>query len=831
MNTTVRCMTEQQRIDRPYQSLLEASPIPTWIIDPATGRFLVVNDAALRQYGYTRDEFLAMSTERIRLPAENGPLRQYVHAHPSGSFVVSGSWHHRRKNGSVLQVELSAQNITFAGRPALLTFVVDPKSGRAPGALEISERQLQEAQALAQVGSWEWNIAANRVSWSDEFYRICDAPRGSPCGYDELMKRVHPKDRERVGRTIDEALTQRLPYIIEYECRIVRPSGEIRHILNRNLVSVDANGQPERMVGVFLDITDRCAAEDALVDSERSHRELAENALDLVTIINTEGFVQYTSPSVQRLLGFSTSELLGRSVLELIHPDDAPAVLEAIRRDLAEPNTTNTVEFRFRHRDGTWRVLESIGQAHEGRSGARTIVVNSRDVTDRKAEDRRRESLTRELRAAQLSAERATRAKSEFLANMSHEIRTPMNAVLGLTELLLDTELTAEQRRHLEMVRNSGEVLLALLNDILDLSKIEAEHLSLEAIPFDLAGLVQTTASLFALAARDRDLELLVDVGSDVPRYVLGDPTRLHQILTNLLGNAVKFTFNGEIVVTATLVGIDDGRATMHFAVRDTGVGIPPEKIESIFGQFSQVDSSTTRQYGGTGLGLAIARRLARLMGGELTVASAVRRGSEFSFTLSLPVEAGPASQVIAAPVRLDHVRALVVDDNATSRRIIREVLAPIGAEVSEASSGADALAALHHAVAEGLPYVIVLLDSQMPDRNGWSLADEIRHQPELAQTHLLMLTSLDERGGAEKCRELRIEGSLTKPVSRSDLVATIGSVLGRGETTGAIVTRHALTATRARLHVLLADDNVVNQEVASAMLRNRGHDVISCVN
>jgi len=819
-------MTEQQRCEAQYQLLFEASPAPSWLIDPETGRFLLVNDAALRLYGYTRDEFLGMTIEDLRLPKDAGPPTQNARAPSSGSLVVSGADHHRRKDGSVFVVQLTANETQLAGRPALLTWVCDPERQGACAALTGGERRLADAQALAHVGSWEWDLSAERATWSSELYRIFGVQPGSQSDFHGFMQCVHPDDRERVARLDADARAQRLPSF-DYECRILRPSGEIRYILHRNVVTFDADGTPVRMAGTALDITEQRRIEQALADSEQLHRELVEYSWDIVTMMSTEGVVQYMSPAGLRLLGRTPSDVLGRNLLEFIHPDDAPLVLEGLKHAVSEPANPNVVTIRFRHQDGTWRWLESIGKARERPPGVYTIVVNARDVSDRKIAEGWQQTLMADLRAAQLVAEAATRAKSAFLANMSHEIRTPMNAVLGLTELLLDSGLTAEQRRQLEMVRDSGSVLLTLLNDILDLSKIEADHVELEAIPLDLAGLVQSTANLFAAAARERDLELLVDFGPDVPPCVNGDPTRLRQILGNLLGNAIKFTHQGEVVLSAALGAIDNACATVRFSVRDTGIGIPSDKVGTLFNDFSQVDASTTRRYGGTGLGLAIVRRLVRLMGGEIAVTSEMGRGSEFSFTLRLPVAtAPPVCHVAAAPVRLAGVRALVVDDNATNRRIVREILAETGAAISEASSAAGALAALDRALGEGLPYTLALLDSQMPDRDGWSLAADIRGHPALAKTHLLMLTSAGQPDDAEKCRELGIQGYVVKPVSRSGLVEATQSILVGDGKPAALVSHHALGETRARLRILLAEDNAVNQEVAAAMLRRRGHEV-----
>jgi two-component system sensor histidine kinase/response regulator len=426
------------------------------------------------------------------------------------------------------------------------------------------------------------------------------------------------------------------------------------------------------------------------------------------------------------------------------------------------------------------------------------------------------------MRDARDLAERVARARSAFLANMSHEIRTPMNAVLGFVELILDTELTTEQRRALELVRSSSEALLMILNDILDYSKIEAEHLELESIPFDVSKVVHATASLLAVRAREKHLELLAEVDADVPRAVRGDPTRLRQVLMNLIGNAIKFTEQGEVVVSVGAAQTD-GSVTLSFLVRDTGIGIAPEHIGSVFKEFTQADSTMTRRYGGTGLGLAISQRLVKLMGGVLGVKSELGRGSEFGFSVTLPVES-------TSPIRatglaaLGGRRMLIVDDNQTNRRILREMLAAEGIKVDEASTAAEGLAALRR-----VRYDLAILDVQMPDMDGFQLATAVRGEKKLAKTNLLMLTSAGQRGDGERCRELGIRGYLTKPISRSDLLEALGTVLAGspGETgTPDVVTRHTIAESRASLRVLLAEDNPVNQQVAVAMLVKRGHEV-----
>src|SRR6266702_4274538 len=469
----------------------------------------------------------------------------------------------------------------------------------------------------------------------------------------------------------------------------------------------------------------------------------------------------------------------------------------------------------------------TLGMAIVARRAHLTLVDHLR-VTARLAvsEDaaKRAEAVMREARDL---AERTARARSAFLANMSHEIRTPMNAVLGFVELILDTELTTEQRRALELVRSSSEALLMILNDILDYSKIEADHLELEAIPFDVSKVVHATASLLAVRAREKHLELLAEVTPEVPRAMRGDPTRLRQVLMNLIGNAIKFTDQGEVVVSVTTALAADDVVHLRFAIRDTGIGIAPEQIGAVFREFTQADSTTTRRYGGTGLGLAISQRLVRLMGGEITVTSEVGRGSEFSFTLAFAADV-PASRA-AGLATLGGRRMLIVDDNQTNRRILREMLGAEGIKVEEATTAGEGLAAMRQAATKRAPYDLAILDVQMPDMDGFQLATAVRADRGLARTRLLMLTSAGQRGDGERCRELGIRGYLTKPLSRADLLEALGTVLaGPSEDAGTpeVVTRHTIAESRRTLRVLLAEDNPVNQQVAVAMLVKRGHEV-----
>ncbi|MEO8138216.1 MAG: response regulator [Gemmatimonadota bacterium] len=433
------------------------------------------------------------------------------------------------------------------------------------------------------------------------------------------------------------------------------------------------------------------------------------------------------------------------------------------------------------------------------------------------------------MREARDLAERAAETRSMFLANMSHEIRTPMNAVLGMVEIVLDSELSAEQRHSLELVRSSAESLLGVLNDVLDYSKIEAGHLDVEAIPFDLPKLVHTTASLLSVRAREKDLELIPDVASDVPVLVSGDPSRLRQVLTNLIGNALKFTVTGEVVVGVRAAPLEDGRPGVRFSVRDTGIGIAADRVGHIFEEFTQADGSTSRRFGGTGLGLTIAQRLVGLMGGRISVTTEIAKGSEFVFTLPYVMDPSQSAARPAKPVSLTGRRIIVVDDNSTNRRIYREILTAEGAAVDEAQDFASGQAALRGAVAAGTPPALAMIDVRMPGPDGFELAAAIRRNHALAGTAVLMLTSAGQRGDAARCRELGVSGYLTKPFSRSDLLETVAGILGGTVTKGAVgqvITRYTLSEARQPLRILLAEDNPVNQEVAATMLRRRGHRV-----
>jgi PAS domain S-box-containing protein len=597
-------------------------------------------------------------------------------------------------------------------------------------------------------------------------------------------------------------------------------------------------GAPPSNLALLEDITVPYERDEALRRSEERLSQIIE-----ATQVGTWEWNVQTGETVfnerwAELLGYRLAELEPVSIrtwTDRAHPDDLARSGALLGKHFSGELPYYDCEGRMRHKNGTWVWVQDRGRVTEWAADGKPLRMTGShsDITERKQAEEEVHASNEGLKSAMdlayemaSAADRANLAKSEFLANMSHEIRTPMNGVIGMTGLLLDTNLDAEQRRYAETVRNSGEALLAVLNDILDFSKIEAGKLEMESLDFDLRALLDDLAASLALRADEKGLEFVCGVAPEVPSYLRGDPGRLRQILLNLTGNAFKFTRAGEIVLRASLMEEAGGEVVVRFAVKDTGIGIQADKQALLFQKFSQVDASTSREFGGTGLGLAISKQLAELMGGQIRVESREGHGSEFSFTARFATQPGKA-RILPPAAGVSGAHLLVVDDNATNREVLLAQLQAWGARAEAAPDGPAALAALRRAYSVGIPFQAAILDLHMPGMDGTALAKAIKADETLRHIPLVLMTSMGQRGDGQRMEELGFAGYLPKPARQVDLFDVLAAVLAGTAVSRPeqpIITRHTVHEMhRGSARLLLAEDNLTNQQVALGILGKLG--------
>jgi PAS domain S-box-containing protein len=857
--------------------LLENLPVMVYGLD-ADGRFCLWNRECERVLGYRQAEILGHTRRELFERMYPDPeYRNRLLARIAGNNYRDLETTSTAADGTVricCWTNFSG-HVRVPGMPVWGVGIDVTDRRRTEDALRENERLMNSV--LGQLPGLAYRCLVDH-NWTVLFARGNFRPIGGIDAEDLAEGRIyygdilHPDDADRCARNVAEALARREPY--ENEHRIFDREGNVKWILARGTGIFAEDGTFRYLDGLNIDITERKQVEEAL--------RQANARLDLAVRGSNVGIWENDLPdgdfrdgrvhciNIMEQLGYPAPDgpLPYEAVVAPIHPDDRARLERSLRAYMAGQTPEYEVEFRARHADGTYRWILSRGVAVRDAAGKPIRFAGTRiDITQLKR-------IEEELRQAMEAAEAASRAKSEFLANVSHEIRTPMNAVLGMTDLALDTRLTDEQRNYLTIVNSSANSLLNVINDLLDFSKIEAGKLELDHTDFSLRGALNETLRALALRAHKKGLELVCHVKADVPDGLIGDAGRLRQVLLNLVGNAIKFTDEGEVVVrvqmskdgmtndqgmskdeapmtkaggpgTASSYGLGDSSffghssfVILHFSVRDTGIGIPREKQGTVFQAFEQGDNSTTRRYGGTGLGLSIASRLARLMGGDISVESEPGHGSTFRFTARFGRQADGAAAPPSRPrVDLRGLRVLIVDDNATNRLILEEWLRGWQTEPTAVGDGLTALNTLWRAVALGRPYSLVLLDGRMPGVDGLALAAEISQSPQLADCRVILLTSEDQPGGLARRRELGIAAVARKPIQQEELLETAQRVLSRtlpdgppedglaaGDADGAAPA--AESAPTRPLRVLVAEDNDLNQQVVQHLLARRGHAV-----
>jgi two-component system, sensor histidine kinase and response regulator len=779
------------------------------------GRVLEVNKSFVEMFGYGASEVVGMPAVDFVAPESREAVARHISTGSPEPYEAVAL----RKDGTTFDAEVRGKSSLYLGRAVRVTAIRDITDRKR------AERRLREAEHryralvekapavvyLQEIGSQD---AAMYMSPRIE---VLTGYSAEDCGDPDLRwLMVHPEDRERMQS--EDERPARPGEVVTTEYRVLHRDGHTVWVRNESVVVEDEVTGSRYWQGFMLDITEAKKAEEALRKSEERYRLVARATDETIWDSDILADEQTWNGAVETMFGYPPEQRTSTAWWEEhIHPGDRERILASVDAVLEGGGEVWSGEYRFRRADGAYSTVVDRAYVVYDADGKPTRMIGSMsDITGRKQYER-------ELRGAREEAERANRAKSEFLANMSHEIRTPMNGILGMTELLLDTPLSEEQREFAQTVRLSGQNLMMIINDILDFSKIEAGAMRLETIDLDLRSTVEDVTVLLGGRAQDKGLELASLVEHDVPEALRGDPGRLRQILTNLLSNAIKFTDEGEVIVRVELLGEDDGSATVRFEVSDTGIGISREQQQRLFLAFTQADASTTRRYGGTGLGLAISKQLVNLMGGEMRVKSEPGAGSAFSFTVTFekqPEYVRPARNV---PADLAGRRALVVDDNETNRAILEKQLSSWGVRTKAVEGGPEALEELR---STSEPYDLAVLDMQMPGMDGMELARRIKADHSFSPIRLVLLTSMGRRD--EEASQSGIQAYLTKPVRQSELYDALVTVMsGMTLEKKRLVTLHSLRRQKAGAHrVLVAEDNPVNQKVAQRMLENLGYQV-----
>ena len=810
-----------RKSERQLQLVVESAPHGLLIVNQ-DGVMVMVNAQIERVGGYPRQELLGQPMEML-IPERFKPdlRRAFVHALSSHVTDNNRTLSFQRKDGTEFPVELGLNAIDTPNGLHLLASIID-----------ITEREQQEA--AFRLAKFSMDQAAEAIYWIDPQANILDVNNAASLmlGYskDELCAMtVHDLNPDFQANMWPEfwAESQRRGTMVFETSHRAKDGRLIPIEVSVNYLAYEGK---EYHCAFARDITARRQTEQALRESEERYRLMIEDISDYAILtLDREGTVASWNSGARRLKQYEEAEILGRHFSCFYTPEDLALGLPArLLQQASAQGRAGNEGWRVRKDGSRFWADVTITAMHDHTGSIRGFSKVARDTTSRKQTESRLEQAAMEMECKNLElevandlAQTATEAKIRFLASMSHEIRTPMNAIVGMADLLAETTLTKEQKDYIDRFSRAANHLLELINDILDFSKIEADQLELEATDFNLPELVESAAELMAIRAHAKGLELIADIRMNVPETVTGDPTRLRQILVNLIGNAIKFTERGEVVIRVESAG----PSLVRFEVSDTGIGIPENKVRSIFENFTQVDSSTTRKFGGTGLGLSISKRLAELMGGEIEVSSLLGLGSTFGFTILLPAATAATTGPYAACPTLQGLRLLVVDDHETNRSVIGAMLSKGGAFVTACEDGPEALALMQQASAIGEPIQLAIVDHRMPSMDGVQVIEAMRQATELAGIPVLMLTSGMHKADSEHARRFKIKGTVSKPIGRVALLTAAAAAIASPATDAGAsrlsdVPLPPMTDLTRPLRILLAEDLEDNRDVVALFLK-----------
>jgi len=789
------------------------------------GKFVFLNDAQARNLGYPRDVLCNMNYRRFCSPESADAVQNlYTKVYTTGESFSGMLAEFVAQDGSKRINEFSGALIRDQdGHPTGFRGISRDVTQR------ISEEEARRKDAERyKIVLEDMNECYYEMDLKGRFTFVNDA-QCRDLGYtrEELIgmdyRRYDDEATAALSREIFARVYQTGEPVKRFVGGYINKKGEKYYSEVSVSLMKDARGAPIGFRGLSRNITEQRALQETIRQSEERYRSIIEQMDDGYFETDLSGAFTFLNSAACRNAGYEPEDLLGMHVSLYTNEKTAREVYAVFNTIFKTGIPVKGYAFEFIRKDGTIfhnEISASLIRDAEGRPvGFRGI---SHDITERILAEQ-------DMKAAKETAEAANTAKSEFLANMSHEIRTPMNGVIGMIELLLETPLSPEQKQYAQIVRTSSVALLSLLNDILDLSKIEAKKLDLEKLDFNLRMAIEDIADMVAVSAQDKGLELTALVEADVPSMLRGDPGRLRQAIVNLTGNAVKFTEQGQILIRVSRVVEDEQNVTLRFAVTDTGIGIPPDRVDAIFAPFVQVDSTTTRKYGGTGLGLTITKQLVELMSGQIGCETKPGIGSTFWFTAVFGKQPDESIAPVEKKTDISGLKVLIVDDNDANRVLLRTLLKQWNCRSAEARDGESALAALNEAADRGDPFQIALLDMMMPAMDGEELGRIIKQTPAIRQTRIIVMTSVGMRGDASRLAVAGFDGFFTKPVRQSHLRDALAVTAGRSAArveSAAMITRHTLAESHfAGKKILVVEDNPTNQAVAMALLKKLGYE------